>query len=157
MTHPRHLIDVCIAEEHCHPIAAQAYDRTTASLVLPPYVPKYMACFCKCSRSYADVSIFEVAHVTVSDALDMIQHRSADLERLEALQLLQRQVKQLIVEGVGSLAIVLALAEHVWQQQLVVGEAQGLGLGLLGVVVLLTEAKLGGVVQRRRQGSSQPA
>lgn len=81
----------------------------------------------------------------------------ADLERLEPFQLLQRQVKQLIVEGVGGLAIVLALAQHVWQQQLMVGKAQGLGLGLLGVVVLLTEAKLGGVVQRRRQGSSQPA
>lgn len=39
---------------------------------------------------------------------------AADLERLEPFQLLQRQVQQLVVEGVGGLAIVLALAEHVW-------------------------------------------
>ena len=81
---------------------------------------------------------------------------AANLERLKAFQLLQWQVKQLIVEGVRGLAIVLALAQHVWQQQLMVGVTQGLGLGLLGVAVLLSEAKLGRVIQRRRQGSSQP-
>ena len=73
----------------------------------------------------------------------------ACLEGFEPLQLRQRQVKHFIEEGVRGLAEVV---QHVRQVLLLCGEAHGLGLGLLRVVVLLSEPQLLGVVQGRRQG-----
>ena len=49
------------------------------------------------------------------------------------------------------------LAQHLWQEHLLLGEAQVLRLGLLGVVVLLSEADHGGVVQGGSQGAGHPA
>ena len=73
----------------------------------------------------------------------------ACLECFEPLQLRQRQVKHFIEEGVSGLAKVV---QHVGQVLLLCGEAHGLGLGLLRVVVLLSESQLQRVIQGRRQG-----